>query len=570
MNPSNHGAGCGPGQCDTVSAPAIVEPKAQNGAVDAGLRSIHHYKRALPKWRYDLRQKLLPIVRWETPYLAALQSMMRTPALDSYFAITANLGTHTFFMIFLPILFWCGFREFGKGLVHILASGVFFTGFIKDMCSLPRPLSPPLQRITMSGSAALEYGFPSTHSANAVSVAVYGILMLRRDTNTFSPTTTLALEGLAYFYALSIVFGRLYCGMHGFVDVIVGSLTGAAISLVEFYYAPGLEAWLYSSTYLGPLAIALLIIVLVRIHPEPADDCPCFDDSVAFAGVMIGLECGTWRFARYSRFAHIYNGPHASFNLSALGWPRVIARLVFGVAVVFAWREVMKPTLLRFLPHLYRVIETHGLSLPRRFFVPASEYKDVPLHVRDDNVLPNVSDLPKLVRSIRGPGRGRSVSIGPQSAADAYETLAYRERRRRESLGSDAGGSGVRGKTSLSALREKAKAAADGECSQVSGVQSGVRLAEYEKMMGAGTVAAGPTLDVQEADRSSGAGMYPGEDDELGEEEVFSNLVKPRVRYDVEVVTKLVVYTGIAWLAVDVILVAFEAIGLGAGHLSTR
>jgi len=54
-------------------------------------------------------------VRWETPYLAAFQSKVRTPALDSYFAITANLGTHTFFMIGLPILFWCGFRDFGKG-----------------------------------------------------------------------------------------------------------------------------------------------------------------------------------------------------------------------------------------------------------------------------------------------------------------------------------------------------------------------------------------------------------------------------------------------------------------------
>ncbi len=54
-------------------------------------------------------------MRWETPVLAAFQSATRTPALDSYFAITANLGTHTFFMVALPILFWCGFRDFGKG-----------------------------------------------------------------------------------------------------------------------------------------------------------------------------------------------------------------------------------------------------------------------------------------------------------------------------------------------------------------------------------------------------------------------------------------------------------------------
>ncbi|KAH6851092.1 PAP2 superfamily-domain-containing protein [Chaetomium sp. MPI-CAGE-AT-0009] len=567
MNPPDRNAASGAGLLNGTSTPAAVETKGQNGVVDAGLKSQHHYKRALPEWRYDLRQALLPIVRWETPYLAAFQSMVRTPALDSYFAITANLGTHTFFMVGLPILFWFGFREFAKGLVHILACGVFFTGFVKDMCSLPRPLSPPLQRITMSGSAALEYGFPSTHSANAVSVTVYAVLMLHRESNPFSPSTTLALEGLAYFYALSIIIGRLYCGMHGFADVIIGSLMGAAISLVEFYNAPGLEAWLYNSEYLAPLIIALVIIVLVRVHPEPADDCPCFDDSVAFAGVMIGLELGMWRFARYSSIAAVYNGPDATFDLAKLGWQRAVARLVFGVSMIFAWREVMKPTLLRFLPHLYRVIETHGLSLPRRFFVPASEYKDVPLHVRDDNVLPNVSDLPKLVRSFRGPGRGRSVSIGPQSAADAYETLAYRERRRRESLGSDAGAAagaaaagGLKGRESVNGLWEKA--VVDGECSQASGVQSGGgRLAEFERMMGTGkVVAANPSPE----DAAAGVDLYLGQQDELGEKEVFSKLVKPRVRYDVEVVTKLVVYAGIAWLAVDGGLLAFEAVGLGA------
>jgi hypothetical protein len=72
-------------------------------------------KRALPKWRYNLRQQMLPLIRWETPYLAWMQEKLRTPALDSYFAITANLGTHTFFMIGLPICFWCGYAAFGKG-----------------------------------------------------------------------------------------------------------------------------------------------------------------------------------------------------------------------------------------------------------------------------------------------------------------------------------------------------------------------------------------------------------------------------------------------------------------------
>src|ERR1700748_408619 len=105
-------------------------------------------------------------------------------------------------------------------MVHVLASGVFFSGFVKDLLCLPRPLSPPLTRITMSGSAALEYGFPSTHSANAVSVAVYTLFAVHSPDSDLLPTTKLVLEIVSYLYAFSIILGRLYCGMHGFFDVI--------------------------------------------------------------------------------------------------------------------------------------------------------------------------------------------------------------------------------------------------------------------------------------------------------------------------------------------------------------
>jgi hypothetical protein len=56
-------------------------------------------------------------VRWETPWLAYMQEKIRSPALDVYFAYTANLGTHTFFMIFLPIQFWCGYTSVGRAYV---------------------------------------------------------------------------------------------------------------------------------------------------------------------------------------------------------------------------------------------------------------------------------------------------------------------------------------------------------------------------------------------------------------------------------------------------------------------
>lgn len=53
--------------------------------------------------------------------------------------------------------------------------------------------------------------------------------------------------------------------------------------------------------------------------------------------------------------------------------------------------------------------------------------------------------------------------------------------------------------------------------------------------------------------------------DEKETREMFSKLEKPRVRYDVEVITKLVVYAGIAWIATEGAPILFDTVGLGLG-----
>ena len=257
-------------------------------------------------------------------------------------------------------------------LVHILASGVFFSGYIKDLLCVPRPLSPPLKRISLSISASLEYGFPSTHSTNAVSVAVYALFMLHRPDLDIQPEARLALKIFSYSYAVSIILGRLYCGMHGFLDVFIGSLLGAVLSIAKGVYGPLFDASIFQDSSKPLVLYILIILALVRLHPEPADNCPCFDDSVAFAGVLIGVELGNWHFASTG---YAWNEPFFAtvpFHLKNLGLPMAALRILLGVVVVFAWREIMKPTLLRSLPPVFRIIERLGLSLPRRFFVQAS------------------------------------------------------------------------------------------------------------------------------------------------------------------------------------------------------
>jgi len=273
-------------------------------------------------------------------------------------------------MTVLPILFWCGYVELGRALVHILASGVYFTGTLKDLLCLPRPLSPPLQRISKSASVALEYGFPSTHSTNAVSVAVYAAWAIRSSADFDS--SGLWIELLFYAYAFSIVVGRLYCGMHGFFDVVTGSLLGAVLAIVQCKFGGAFDNWISNGPIYNVLIVTIIMLVAVRVHPEPVDDCPCFDDSVAFSAVMIGVQLGTWHFAN-SPFSWRHPAPAtAPFLLAEIGWPRACARTLLGVSVIFAWRGLTKPALFRILPPIFRVGENLGLSLPRRFFLRAS------------------------------------------------------------------------------------------------------------------------------------------------------------------------------------------------------
>lgn len=345
---------------------------------DAGLKTLDHYARRLPPWRYLLRQRLIPFLRWETDYLAYMQKTCRTPMLDSYFAITANLGTHTFFMTALPICFWCGYPEIGRALVHMLALGVYWSGVVKDMLCLPRPLSPPLQRITMSGSAALEYGFPSTHTTNAVSVAIFCLWQLKGSQDSHSANTYAMLQAGCYCYAISITFGRLYCGMHGFSDVVIGGILGALIAGLEIGWGPAFDSWIFITSPVNLLIIIFILALAVRFHPEPADNCPCFDDSVAFTGVLAGIEGGTWHYAQPIKSFGAASPFSRLYTFSTNDWAKGGARVVSGIIIIFVWRAVMKPLLLRSLPPIFRFVEHYGLTLPRRYFTQARWVKQPP------------------------------------------------------------------------------------------------------------------------------------------------------------------------------------------------
>lgn len=185
-----------------------------------------------------------------------------------------------------------------------------------------------------------------------------------------------------------------------------------------------------------------------------------------------------------------------------------------------------------------------------------SMYTKVPRNLKTDNVLPAISEIPSMITSVRHLRRNRSESVGPQSEADVYETLAVQDRERKAS------------NPLMSRIRQIKK-------DQISDSnKSWSDRASSNSWMGSLGPVGLPTPAGSQADLYNSslttdvfvdAPLTPNslssavgtpnrrlsEDRrqlEKDEKEMFSQVEKPRVRYDVEVITKLIVYTGNALL----------------------
>lgn len=169
-----------------------------------------------------------------------------------------------------------------------------------------------------------------------------------------------------------------------------------------------------------------------------------------------------------------------------------------------------------------------------------------------------MSEIPSLLNSIRHPQKNRSVSVGPQSAADAYETLAFREKRRRESVTSlaekvSAAEERTRSQHTESYFDPKPSRNASSRflASSMPPTPALSNLDLHQHMTGVELAVYTPPTPDPGLTVPGTLKRHLSDDQRQYEKEnrdMFLRLEKPRVRYDVEVITKLIVYSGIVLL----------------------
>ncbi|KAJ8586309.1 hypothetical protein M405DRAFT_771858 [Rhizopogon salebrosus TDB-379] len=363
------------------------------------------YDTVLPWWRATVRARILSYVERESQTMARMQEYVRRPWLDAYFLYSSTLGTQTFFMIGLPLLFFFGYDEVGRGLVFVLASGVYLVSFVKDLFCVPRPLSPPVTRMKI-GTHHLEYGFPSTHSTNSVSMALF-IFGYVRDayvqSATISSSVYYASCAILVLYAVTIVVGRLYTGMHSSIDCASGVFLGVFVWGSYAVLKETIENWLQSGQWIVPLTSIPVCLLLVHYHPQPVDDCPCFEDAIAFVSVILGIVLCRWHVV-YSgvdeRFlTSVMPGPQGtiwSWEDTTSWWALACAKVTVGILAIFVWRLLAKSLLHLTLPPIFRLLAS-CFELPhRRFYTPATDYQHMPVE-SSLRPIPSVIDLPGVL-----------------------------------------------------------------------------------------------------------------------------------------------------------------------------
>ncbi|WVF65651.1 hypothetical protein IAT40_000382 [Kwoniella sp. CBS 6097] len=475
---------------------------------EPGCQPDEVYDRHLPVWRAWLRRQLVSRLRGENQWMAEWQKRVRTEGRDKYFYWTAIFGTHTFFMTFLPIFFFFGDPLKGRGLLYVVGLGIYVSSFAKDLVCTPRPYSPPVVRLSMS-THHHEYGFPSSHSTNSVSIALFYGQHLFELRDRVGLNTVLLGWILLLIYAFSVVGGRLYTGMHSTADIIGGSLMGIFCWALWVVVGDASEAWVATGTWLVPAITIPVTLGLVHYHPYPIDDCPCFEDAIAVLAVILGSFVGHWSSVKRPDLLSIEDYRPIFVDGYLLGAGVILVRLIIGLGIMFAWRLAAKKTLLRTLPPLFRLFSrlSHQSLPTRRFYKSANDYNKVPESLAF-RPIPSVVDLQL----------GRTSDTTPNLSPNDSPLLTPQP----QAMKAPRTGNGLLPPPMKSnGLRSRRK---DGPDNMANGVGSNVDGG----------------IDVP----------LPAGKQRRGD----------RAKYDAEVLTKVVVYAGIGYLATTVIPALFGVI----------
>jgi membrane-associated phospholipid phosphatase len=218
-----------------------------------------------------------------------------TPELDRVIKVVTDLGSTTFYMIVIPILYWCINKSLGFSLAVALSVSNYINVGIKFVVCRLRPYvafphldAPDYLKLTGTG-----YSFPSGHAQGTSVFWTHLACNVRRR--------WVAVTGIVVVAV--VAFTRVYATCHYPTDVLAGAALGVAIALVY----SGIERRLRASSPGGRSQVSLQLAVSI-VGPGlafalTASRNPAFTEEVAqVLGFLAGAGIGYTLEAMYVKY----------------------------------------------------------------------------------------------------------------------------------------------------------------------------------------------------------------------------------------------------------------------------
>ena len=173
-----------------------------------------------------------------------------------------------------------------------------FSGdWLKTVFALPRPplpYLPPAQASAFDPDCLdnRDFGWPSTHSTNAVVVPFF---LLFEFLPSISARWHTLLQAIAFVWMASICLSRMYLGVHSPADVFGGTVLGVLILQAWAQFGPA--AWLAAMTWPGtPWLVTVVAIAIVWAFPRPRPPHASYTllEAYNLTGALHGLLVGAW------------------------------------------------------------------------------------------------------------------------------------------------------------------------------------------------------------------------------------------------------------------------------------
>ena len=251
---------------------------------------------------------LMSLIPWGTEAILWVQSFSN-PFLDGLLTAATFLGEEEFYLVFLPLIYWCFSKRLGMRLAYVCLLSTYLNIFLKDLFGIPRPDDPRIRFLRNETTPS----FPSNHAQGAV--VLWGYLATQWQNRAFWAVAII----LIFLNSLS----RVYLGVHFPQDLVGGIAIGVLYLLAFNWVATNWGRKLARLSLVAKVGLLVLFpMALLVVHPS--------EHTATTMGALSGMGLG---FLLESKFV--------GFSSDGLWWRRVL-RLLVGLILVIVFYAGLK------------------------------------------------------------------------------------------------------------------------------------------------------------------------------------------------------------------------------------